>query len=429
MDLPRFYESVRERAWFMQHFPDLVRPFPCVMPLYEKNSYSPILMRVALGLNDVLSLHRNRRLMKSHFIPPGEIINNDSVQEALPYVDGGGLRAGARWHDAIVLEPQHLMLEILHWCKTNGVRAFNYTEAVELLKSDGTVTGLEVCNANGNDRRRMFAPVVINATGHWCLELASRFGLNVPEPPRMSWAWNILFDIPNKSRCAGAVSARRPDGQTFFVLPWQGRTLVGTGHAAIPEGAEDSCVPGHLIQDFIDEVNEAAPALDLTESKISRVFEGRLPVQRNDTTQLTSRPLIVDHGSSGAEGFYTVWGIKFTTARTVARALLRKACQADTSPARNYKRPTNGTANGVADEDLIRAIDSGKVDEQLLQKIVEMGIDSDVQYLDDLLLRSLCPGAMNGNGPNWKNLRKVDIAHGKRSYESTRISPNCCPGC
>jgi hypothetical protein len=57
------------------------------------------------------------------------------------------------------------------------------------------------------------------------------------------------------------------------------------------------------------------------------------------------------------------------------------------SAARSYERPINGVAKGVADEVLIRAIESGNVDEQLLQKIVEMGIDSDVLYLDDLLLR------------------------------------------
>jgi glycerol-3-phosphate dehydrogenase len=387
VDLPRFYESVRERGWFLEHFPDLVKPLPCIMPLYETNSYSTMLMRVALGLNDVLSLHRNRHLLKTHHILPGEIINIDAVQEALPFVDGDGLRAGARWYDAIAVEPQRLLLELVQWCKTNGVRAFNYTEAVDLLNSDGGVTGLEVRGAGGGARRQMYAPVVINATGHWCIELATRFGLSVAKPPRMSWAWNILFDVPNNSCCAGAVTARRRDGQTFFVLPWQGRTLVGTGHAAIPEGAESSSVPGHLIQEFISQVNEAAPALDLTEARISRVFEGRLPVQASDVTRLTSRPLIVDHGSEGVEGFYTVWGIKYTTARPVARALLRKACSSNSSAARHYTRPTDDTVTGVADEALIRAIDNGTVDELLLRNIVKMGVDSDVHCLDDLLLR------------------------------------------
>lgn len=339
LDLPRFYESVRERSWFLQHFPDLVRPLPCIMPLYATSSFSPILMKAALGLNDFLSLHRNRSLLKSHHIPPGGVVSKETVQEALPFVDGDTLRAGARWYDAIVLEPQRLLLELLHWSKTNGVSAFNYTEAVDLLSVDGVVTGLDVRSARGGDRRRMYAPVVINACGHWCLELAQRFGLSLAEPPRMSWAWNILFDRPNDSHCAGAVSTRRSDGQTFFVLPWQGRTLVGTGHATIPAGAEDSPVSEHLVQEFIREVNEAAPALDLTEERISRVYEGRLPVMASDVTRLTSRPFIIDHGNSGAQGFYTVWGIKYTTARAVARTLLRRACPSSRSAGRHPKRP------------------------------------------------------------------------------------------
>ena len=47
-DLPRFIESVRERGWFLEHFPDLVAPLPCVMPLYRSGSRSPTLMAAAL---------------------------------------------------------------------------------------------------------------------------------------------------------------------------------------------------------------------------------------------------------------------------------------------------------------------------------------------------------------------------------------------
>jgi glycerol-3-phosphate dehydrogenase len=36
LDLVRFYESVGERRWFLRHFPDLVRPLPCLMPLYGR---------------------------------------------------------------------------------------------------------------------------------------------------------------------------------------------------------------------------------------------------------------------------------------------------------------------------------------------------------------------------------------------------------
>jgi glycerol-3-phosphate dehydrogenase len=35
LDLPRHFESVRERRWFLRNFPDHVRPLPCLMPLFQ----------------------------------------------------------------------------------------------------------------------------------------------------------------------------------------------------------------------------------------------------------------------------------------------------------------------------------------------------------------------------------------------------------
>jgi hypothetical protein len=40
-DLVRFYQSVGERRWFLRHFPDLVRPLPCLMPLYGRGRKRP----------------------------------------------------------------------------------------------------------------------------------------------------------------------------------------------------------------------------------------------------------------------------------------------------------------------------------------------------------------------------------------------------
>ena len=41
LDLPRFFESVSDRKWFLQNFPDLVEPIPCLIPLYGKGVYRP----------------------------------------------------------------------------------------------------------------------------------------------------------------------------------------------------------------------------------------------------------------------------------------------------------------------------------------------------------------------------------------------------
>jgi glycerol-3-phosphate dehydrogenase len=338
-DLPRFYESVRERRWFLRHFPDLTSPLPCVMPLYRSHSYPRLLMRGALAMNDMLSPHRNRGVSRSAHLSHGGLLNSAAVQTELPFVETEGLRGAARWFDAVVLEPQKLLLELLRWAESLGADALQRTEAVGLRLDNGTVCGLEIRDTSSGDSCELRSGVVINAAGHWAPGLAGRFGAAIEAVPKLSWAWNVLFDVPTDAKCAAAVSARRAGSQMFFILPWRGRTLVGTGHALMPEGAENQSVPGEFVDAFVEQVAEAVPALNLRESRIERIYQGVLPAMNTAEMQLTSRPMIVDHGKAGIKGFYSVWGIKYTTARDIAATLIQKAFPDQSHVAVTYRRP------------------------------------------------------------------------------------------
>jgi glycerol-3-phosphate dehydrogenase len=338
-DLPRFYESVRERRWFLQHFPDVTAPLPCIMPLYRRNSYPRTLMRTALILNDMLSAHRNRGVAPDVRLPGGGVMSATDVEAALPFVETGGLRGAARWYDAVVLEPQRLLTELLRWAESLGAVTFEHTEAVGLQQEHGLVRGVEVRDTGTGHRRELRAGVVVNAAGHWAPGLAGLFGAGIDDAPRYSWAWNVLFDVPNDAGCAAAVSARRPGSQMFFLLPWRGRMLVGTGHALMRGDHEDSPVPDEHISAFVEQVAEAVPALELGEARIERVYQGVLPAEHGDEMQLTSRPMIVDHGERGIKGLYTVWGIKYTTARDIAITLIRKAFPDSSNVEVTYRRP------------------------------------------------------------------------------------------
>ena len=338
-DLPRFYESVRERRWFLRHFPDLTAPLPCVMPLYRSNSYPRFVMRSALALNDMLSLHRNQGVSRSARLPAGGMMDRSQVEAELPFVEADGLRGAARWFDAVVLEPQKLLLELIRWAESLGAVAMQQTEAVRLLRDGGAVHGLEVRDTGGGDLRELHAKVVINAAGHWAPALARRFDMQIDDAPRSSWAWNVLFDIPNDAKCAAAVSARRAGSQMFIMLPWRGLTLVGTGHALMPNGAEEQPVPDDKVNAFVGQVAEALPALGLSESRIKRIYQGVLPAANRAEMELTSRPMIVDHDENGAKGFYTVWGIKYTTARCVASSLIGRIFGGGRSSEAIYKKP------------------------------------------------------------------------------------------
>ncbi len=386
-DLPRFFESVNERKWFLQHFPEYLEPLSCVMPLYESHSHSPLVMRAGLALNDLLSAYRNAGVSKECHLPGGRILDKASVLEALPFVPADGLRSGACWSDAVVRQPQRLLMALLRWCQSNGAQCFNHTEVTGIEQSAGAVTGVVARSGRDDVTWSINASVVINATGHWAPGLAGKFGAQLPQVLRHSWAWNILFDIPNPTTVAAAVSARRADSQVLFMLPWMGRTMIGTGHALIPEGSENEPVPEKLIREFIEQASAAVPSLDLSESKVARVFQGRLPAMSGNEMELASRPLVVDHGKNGLNGLFSIWGVKYTTARKVAAEVVGKACPAVRNRTPDYIRPAELTHNASIDTEVVNGIESGQLDDDLLNALIQSCDADDDVRLRDLLLR------------------------------------------
>jgi len=386
-DLPRFFESVNERKWFLQHFPEYLEPLSCVMPLYDSHSHAPLVMRAGLALNDLLSAYRNAGVTKECHLPGGKILGKAAVLEAVPFVPSDGLRSGACWSDAVVRHPQRLLMALLHWCQSNGTRCFNHYEVVDIERSGGEVTGVVARSSRDNEKWSVNAPVVINATGHWAPGLASKFGAQLPEVPRHSWAWNILFDVPNTATHAAAVSARRADSQVLFMLPWMGRTMLGTGHALIPEGSENEPVPAKLIRDFIDQASEAVPGMGLSEPNVARVFQGRLPAMSGNEMELASRPLVIDHSKYGLNGLFSIWGVKYTTARKVAAEVVRQACPSVKNITPDDDRPAGQMNNPSIDNEVVTAIESGQPDDALLTALLQScNADADVR-LQDLLLR------------------------------------------
>jgi len=386
-DLPRFFESVNERKWFLRHFPEYLEPLSCVMPLYDTHSHSPLVMRAGLASNDLLSAYRNAGVPKQCYLPAGKILGREAVLEALPFIPSGGLRSGACWSDAVVRQPQRLLMALLGWCQSNGAQCFNHAEVVAIEQSDGAVTGVVAQSARDGRTWSINAPVVINATGHWAAGLAATFGTQLPKVPRQSWAWNILFDIPNSATHAAAVSARRADSQILFMLPWLGRTMIGTGHALIPKGSENEPVPAKLISDFIGQASEAVPGLGLSESKVARVFQGRLPAMSGNEMELASRPLIVDHDKYGVSGLFSVWGVKYTTARKVAAEVIERACPAARRRTTGYDRSAEKTNDAGIDNEVVKGIESGQLDDELLKALIESCDVGDDVRLRDLLLR------------------------------------------
>jgi glycerol-3-phosphate dehydrogenase len=212
----------------------------------------------------------------------------------------------------------------------------------------------------------------------------------VPDLFKPSLAWNILLNHPPLSDYALAVKSPGNGKHTYFIVPWKGKLLIGTGHASWLDDKIDSpVVSREHMEKFLYGVNQALPGLDAAKENIEHIFSGFLPVRNPGSTQLTTRGVILHHGDiGGPEGFYSVSGIKFTTARRMAQNFL------DRIPLNNHRRNQKETQRTVEPLDTYdgfanlttnyAATNYNYTWKEQVKKIVQ---EEAVMHLDDLIFR------------------------------------------
>jgi glycerol-3-phosphate dehydrogenase len=327
LDFARHRESVEEQGWLLRHFPDLVEPLPCLMPLYDPPRGGRLrrrmAFRAAFAADALLASRRNRVL------PRGRLVGAAETIDLFPEVDRDGLRGGALWHDATVPDSQRLIVELLRWACHAGAHALNYVEVADLLVEAAQVRGVRAVDRESGRSFEIRAGAVVSCAGPWVRRVARRFDRDVPGLFQPVLAFNLLLDREPLARGAVAVASRQPDAQTWFLLPWKGKLLAGTSYAPVhPVGTEEvprDRGPGEpLIEGFLGELNAAIPSLEAGREQVSRVLWGRLPAAAEGSTEPSSRPVIHDHGQAGGpRGLVSVSGVKLTTARAVAERALQ----------------------------------------------------------------------------------------------------------
>jgi glycerol-3-phosphate dehydrogenase len=324
MDIKRFYESVSERSWFLKTFPNLTQPLPCLMPLYGEGLRRPGILKIAGRLNDLLSCRRNNGLSAENQLLNTRVISAAKTRQICPQIRNRDLRGGVVWYDAIMTDSQRIVIQALKWACNRGATALNYMKALELDICSGKVQGLLCQDRVSRKQYEIQCDVIVNAAGPWSRKVARNFHKDYPELFRPSMAWNVLFKRPWSSH-ALAVSAPVKGARTYFIVPWKGRLLAGTGHAPRLDHASRPEITAAELNHFIKELNRACPELGLRQDDIGHVFTGLLPVRRTGDVKLTNRAVIIDHASCGGpNGLYSVSGVKFTTARRVAEEALRR---------------------------------------------------------------------------------------------------------
>lgn len=310
-------ESLRERETLLATAPHLVRPLPLVVPVFGGARRGPLTVRAGMWLYDLLSADRS--------LPGHRMLDPAATLERLPGLAPQALAAAALYYDAQVEFPERLVIENLLAARSAGAVLRGRTRAERVLVEAGRVTGVAVRDLVSGTVETLAAPLVVNATGPWVDRLLGTLPGRRPRPLLGgSKGTHLVVDrLPGTTDTACYAEAG-VDGRPFFVIPWNGMTLIGTTDIAFSGDPARVTADDAEIDYLLAEAGRLFPAAALTRASVRYVYVGvrPLPAAGGKDQAAVTRRHHVRHHRLVARGLYSVIGGKLTTYRHLAEVVV-----------------------------------------------------------------------------------------------------------
>ncbi|MEU8103643.1 glycerol-3-phosphate dehydrogenase/oxidase [Nonomuraea muscovyensis] len=311
-DFSLVHESIRERHLLFRTAPHLVRDYPMLIPFYRGNSRPGPLIRLGLLAFDMLALGRGRGL--SRRVPLRE------VARRWPGLSREGLLGAALFHDAQVPWAERLCVELLLDARRLGARVLTHTTVTGLIVDNGHVRGLRTQDRRTGGREEIRAAVTVNAAGPWIDRVLD----GQVESRRLNGGTkgsHVVVDpfpgAPDTCIFFEAAADRRP----IFVLPWQGRYVLGSTDLSYEGDLDDVTAGDDEIGYLLAETNRIFPDARLTPGDVLYSIAGIRPLPHTtgvaDNAKISRGHTVLDHAPA-YRGLLTVIGGKLTTHRALA---------------------------------------------------------------------------------------------------------------
>ncbi len=309
-------QDMREREVLLSIAPHLVHPLPFIIPVARPVDRAAL--PIGMLLYDLLSFDKS--------MPRHHRLSKQETLKLEPGLDIKGLTGSYLYYDCQVPFAERLCLETALSAAENGARVLNHAEVTGILKSGDTVYGVEIQDTLSGEKYQAKGKLVVNAAGPWVDAVTALLGTGFKPMIRRTKGIHLL--APRLSRHA-VVCFAHSDGRLFFVIPWQGYSLIGTTDTDYPGDCDTVHAEAADVDYLVSETQRTFPSLKKEDIWYTtagiRALAGDQSKKASDVTRAHK---IVDHEQKhGITGFISVLGGKITGYRAIAEEVVDLICR------------------------------------------------------------------------------------------------------
>ncbi|MFX1442572.1 MAG: anaerobic glycerol-3-phosphate dehydrogenase subunit A [Promethearchaeota archaeon] len=209
--------------------------------------------------------------------------------------------------------------------KLHGALIKTYCKATKLIVMDKEIVGIEFYDQLKKSKERIFANIVVNATGPWSSYLEK--DLKLENPLEIAPTMGTLIVI--KDRLVNRLINRlRPPSDGDIFVPSHQSVILGTTSKLVDYRQLDNLIADRNELEYIlDLGQELIPTI--RKHRIIRYYSGARPlIASGGPLREASRKFdIIDYEEEGYMGFITIFGGKLTTYRLMAEKISNIVCE------------------------------------------------------------------------------------------------------
>ena len=204
-------KSLEERKTLQTICPHLLSPLDFIFPIYKDSPNPPWMVKIGLILYDILAGHDN--------LKPHNKLKEAQLTKLCPDFNIDKLKSTFVYQDAQI-DDAYFTYQIISEAQKLGAKTLNYLE-YKNASHDGNIHNIELFDSELKLSYMVQSKVIINCAGRWSKTLAKA------ESTRYKMTKGIHLTLPSINLDKAFIFTAS-DERVFFLLPWYGRTLVGT---------------------------------------------------------------------------------------------------------------------------------------------------------------------------------------------------------